>query len=175
MSVLKDIDRRLATYRNHKQLRRLESAHGHNDLLGRMHLVHASGGMIKELHTRRAGLLSLRVPQQPLYRRIVQHVEVGPIDDLLQVSVVAGAAQQVGVERGCPLLDSGAVARVVVVHDRNVGRLTGVHEGNARRRDVALVSDLERAVAVGRWVPRLVCVVEAFGLVLRVEVSALYP
>lgn len=164
----------MTTHRNHQQLRRLESPQRDDDLLARMNLIDPSRRMIDELDPRRARRLAILIEQQPPNGRVVKNIKVVPVLGLLEVAIVAGAAQQICVERGRALLDARAVARVVVVDDGDAEGLGGrVHEADGRLGDVALVRDLQGAVAVGGGVVGLVGVVEALGLVLLVVVRAL--
>jgi hypothetical protein len=77
------------------------------------------------------------------------------------------------VERGSTLLDTCAVARIVILDYGDVGRCAGVHKCDACFRDVALIRDFKGSVAVGLFVECLVRIVEALRFVLGIEVGAL--
>lgn len=74
---------------------------------------------------------------------------------------------------GSALLDTCAVACVVIRNHGDVGRCAGVHKRDACFRDVALICDLKGSVAVSFAIECLVRIVEALGFVLRIEMGAL--
>jgi hypothetical protein len=129
--------------------------------------------MIHEPNSRYFGLLSRRIRKNFLDRCIVQHIQILPSNSLLQVRIIARAAEEILVERGSALLDACTVALVVILDYRNVGRCASLHKCDTCFRDVALVCNLEGPVSVGFAVVCLVRIVEALGFVLRIEVGAL--
>lgn len=166
------------THRNHQELRRVKRPRADDNFLLRSNLIHNTRRMVHESNPHSLWLL-------PLFRLVkvdlphgskVQHVKVLPALGLLEVTIVAGAAHEAGIEVARPLLHAGAVARVVVLDDGDLQSLgSGLDEPYARGRDIALESELEGTIGVGGGVVGLVGDVEASDFVVRwrVEVRTL--
>ena len=152
----------------------MESAHAHDNFLLGADLMHPPRRLIHEVHSRHDWGVAAGVRDQLLHGRVVQHTQVRPMGSLLVVAIITRAPQELRVQCGSSLLDASTVARVVVVHDRDLQRLAGsMDEADAGRGHVSLETELERTVAVGAWIPRLEALVKAVGLIWRIEMRSL--
>lgn len=156
----------------------MESPHAQDDFLRRADLVDQAGVLVhKDNSSRRRGV-TFRVQYQFRHRRVEEDVQVRTILGLSVEAIETGTPTKSVVQSAQALLDSCRIAGVELVDHWDIDCFQCTHEANIGVRNVALVTELERSVAVSTGFICLECLVKAvdlgiFSILRLVEVSAL--